>query len=237
MARPEKQWWTDAWNPVTGCTKISPGCDNCWAEGMAKQYKYSHKVQFHPERLERPLHWKKPRLIFVCNLGDILHGDVMQEWIGDIFDTIDAAPRHTYLFLTKRTTTMAERLAEFLLLDRPNVFLGVSVEDQNHDYRISDLIATPAAKHFVNFGPLLGPIGKIPHLNKLKWVLCEGESGQNARPCHLDWVRDLRDQCLAAKVPFWFKQWGPKKAGLILDGRKHLDCPAELDRWLKETEQ
>lgn len=266
--------WTDAtWNPVTGCTKVSPGCANCYIERSppfrmgGRKFEYQSKeagvttgVTLYPERLEKPLRWQLPRKIFVCSLADLFHEAVPDEFIAKVFAIMAATPQHTYQVLTKRP----ERMCRFirgnapnwtkadidwlrnwasLRLRRmpseawplPNVWLGVSAENQHWaDRRIPILAQIPAEVRFVSAEPMLGPLdlrewlptglsGGTTHenpdgverydldgslVNALDWVIVGGESGPRARPMHPDWVRSLRDQCCAAEVPFFFKQWG-----------------------------
>lgn len=220
--------WTEAtWNPVTGCTKISEGCRNCYAEGIAKRFWGERKftdVQCHPERLSEPAKLKKPSRIFVNSMSDMFHHYIPYEFIKDIWSVMLANQQHTFVILTKRADRMAETV-DLLLRDGfgvlPNVWIGVSVENQQAaDERILLLLQTPAAVRFVSCEPLLVPVnlgllGTIPHSDpyslvyqKLNWVICGGESGTRARPMHPNWARSLRDQCQEASVSFFFKQWG-----------------------------
>ncbi len=214
--------WTDAvWNPVTGCTKVSAGCKNCYAEGIAKRFWGDRKftdVQLHPERLEQPLHWKKPRMIFVNSMSDLFHEDIPFEFITEIFRVIDGCKRHTFQILTKRPNIAIEYLSDinggkYSLPD--NVWLGVSVEDQvTADERIPLLLQTPAAVRWISAEPLLDRISlqddKRMYLDSvgadLDWVVVGGESGQRRRPIDLDWARNIRGQCKQARVPFFMKQ-------------------------------
>jgi protein gp37 len=300
--------WTDAsWNPIVGCSEVSPGCANCYAARLAatrlreipaykglgkwevsqnmktsvltKKSRWTGEVRFHPERIEEPLHWRKPRKIFVCDMGDLFHEGVTDEQIANVFWTMASCRQHTFQVLTKR----AERMSQFLsskenvrsaLEERwdpsiwplPNVWLGVSVENHHFaDERIPLLLDTPAAVRWISCEPLLGPVNirhflrtvstAYGHLPPLDWVVCSGESGSNARPMHPNWARSLRDQCQAAGVPFFFKQWGEwaplgqidstrtfvghnmgdgqmmlrygkKLAGRLLDGREWNEFPA-----------
>jgi|SRR5882724_1947630 len=241
--------WTDAsWNPIVGCTEISPGCANCYAARLAAtrlrntpQYKglatvnnpgehrWTGEVRnvfgIDPKVLEEPLHWRTPRRIFVCDMGDLFHESIEFSEIGKIWRTMGKCPQHTFQILTKRP----DRMIEFfkwsgITWPLKNIWLGVSVENQHFaDERIPLLLATPAAVRWISAEPLLGPIqcsfiGRgltevVMHRKdasdpKIDWVVCGGESGTNARPMHPDWARSLRDQCQAAGVPFFFKQWG-----------------------------
>lgn len=225
------EWATKVWNPVTGCTPVSAGCANCYARRMAYRFDPDDhpfsKVTFHPSRLDEPLRWRKQQRVFVCSMGDLFHMDVEHGRIVSVFSYIEAAPRHTFMILTKRPVNMLQHFRgglskKFPVL--PNLWLGVSVEDQKTaDERIPILLQAPAARRFVSVEPMLGPVeifrGGCPHPiqtergvlyppGALSWVICGGESGPGARPMHPDWARSLRDQCKAAEVPYWFKQWG-----------------------------
>lgn len=290
MADKTKIEWTDAtWNPITGCSVVSPGCTNCYAMKLAGTRLKHHpsrsgltnpskagpvwngKVTFNEQWLDQPLHWKKPRMIFVCAHGDLFAENVPDEWIDKVFAIMALCPQHTFQVLTKRADRMKEYLRKREIFDNqdpemrikkravhiaaergedidhpywdvfwkwplPNVWLGVSVEDQTRaDERIPVLLDTPAAVRFISAEPLLGPldlsdvcnghyfanwlsgsrwhdspgISKIERdLPSLDWVIVGGESGRGARPMHPDWAKGLRDQCVKAGVPFFFKQWG-----------------------------
>ena len=221
MADRTKIEWADAtWNPVTGCTKVSPGCAHCYAESFARRQGVSSsyepgkgEIRLFPERLEQPLKWKRSRRIFVCSLADLFHKDVPDGFIDEVYTVMSTASQHEYMILTKR----ADRMEEWhsTLLKRPdkwpfpNVSLGVSVENQHFaDLRLPHLIATPAARRFVSYEPALGAVDVRPYLAWLDLVICGGESGPRARPMHADWPRRVRDDCVAAGVAFMFKQWG-----------------------------
>ncbi|MBN1345293.1 MAG: phage Gp37/Gp68 family protein [Phycisphaerae bacterium] len=226
--------WTQAtWNPTTGCSKISPGCRNCYAERMAKRlqamgqprYRNGFAVVAHEEILERPLSWHKPHMIFVNSMSDLFHEDLPLEFIRRVFDVMVRAKHHVFQILTKR----ARRLAE--LADRlpwpENVWMGVTVENADYTWRIDCLRQVPAAVRFVSLEPLLGPIDELP-LQGVHWVIVGGESGPGARHMDPHWVRRIRDQCVPANVAFFFKQWGgvnKKATGRALDGRTWDEFP------------
>lgn len=227
------EWTESTWNPLTGCTKISPGCKHCYAERMAKRLKamgqpnYAHGFQLtlHENALEKPLEWKKPQVVFVNSMSDLFHKDVPVEFILEVFDVMRRAHWHTFQVLTKR----AERLEEVTpQIDWPdNVWMGVSVENSDYMFRIDHLRRTNAKTKFLSLEPLLGPLPNL-NLNGIKWAIVGGESGPGARPVMQEWVTQIRDQCLAAKVPFFFKQWGgvhKKRAGRELEGRTWDEMP------------
>lgn len=220
--------WTQAtWNPVTGCSKVSSGCLNCYAERMARRlqamgqpnYANGFKVEVHQNSLALPFRWKLSRKIFVNSMSDLFHDEVPLSFIHQVFEIMAATPRHTYQILTKRSERIAEMGA---CLPWPeNVWLGVSVESGAYYYRIDHLRKTGARTKFISFEPLLGPIGKRD-LSGIDWVIVGGESGPRARPVDPQWVRTIRDHCVASNVAFFFKQWGgrnKKKSGRTLDGR------------------
>ncbi len=226
MASSKIEWTESSWNPVTGCTKISEGCRNCYAERMAKRlkamgqpnYRNGFDVTCHPHVLSLPLKWKKPKTIFVNSMSDLFHEDIPVPFVREVFSTMNEARWHTFQVLTKR----AERLAQ--LAERfkwtPNIWMGVTVESASHVQRIDFLRQVPSAVRFLSLEPLLGPIPNL-NLEKIDWVIVGGESGPGARPMLAEWVTDIRDQCLDAAVPFFFKQWGgfrKKAAGRKLDG-------------------
>jgi protein gp37 len=229
--------WTEAtWNPVTGCTKASLGCMNCYAERMALRlrlmgqpnYVNGFGVAIHPHVLALPLSWKKPRRIFVNSMSDLFHEEVPLDFIQKTFDVMRRADWHEYQILTKRSTRLRELDSE--LGWPPHVWMGVTVESAEYRYRIDDLRATRAAVKFLSLEPLLGPMPDLD-LTGIDWVIVGGESGPGARPVEESWVVDLRDQCAGAGVPFFFKQWGgvnKKKAGRILQGRTWDQMPERV---------
>jgi protein gp37 len=227
------EWTESTWNPVTGCTKISPGCKYCYAERMAERlqamrqanYMNGFALTLQPHMVELPLRWKKPQTIFVNSMSDLFHTDVPLSYIRKVFAVMARAHWHRFQVLTKR----ADRLAELntVLEWAPNIWMGVSVENDNYRERVDLLRLTNARIKFLSLEPLLGPLRAL-NLHGIDWVIVGGESGRGARPMALDWVTDLRDQCRQANVPFFFKQWGgknKKKAGRVLDGRTWDEMP------------
>ena len=234
MATMSKIEWTEAtWNPVSGCTKISPGCKFCYAEVMAKRlramgvdrYRDGFAVTLQPDLIELPLRWKKPRVIFVNSMSDLFHADVPDEYIARVFEVMARARQHTFQVLTKRSDRL---LALSTALPWPdNVWMGVSVEDRKRAERIHHLVDVPAKVRFLSVEPLLEAIPQLP-LQDIHWVIVGGESGRRPRPMEAAWVSDIRDQCHRAAVPFFFKQWGgtnKKKSGRELDGRTWDQMP------------
>ena len=236
--------WTDAtWNPVTGCTKISPGCKHCYAERLAvrlqamgnPRYRNAFDVTLHPDQIELPLRWRRPRRIFVNSMSDLYHEAVPDEYIQRVFEVMVRAEQHVFQVLTKRS----ERLPEIAgrLPWPPNVWQGVSVENADYVTRIADLGKVPAAVRFLSVEPLLGPIPDLP-LEGIHWVICGGESGHERRELSPEWARLIRDQCVAKGVPFFFKQWGgrtSKSGGRTLDGRTWDQMPPDRDAGPREV--
>jgi protein gp37 len=231
------EWTEITWNPVTGCTKISPGCKHCYAETMAHRlqamgtpgYEGGFALSLQPARLQEPMNRKKPTTYFVNSMSDLFHEKVPDEYIQRIFGVMWNCPQHTFQCLTKR----ADRLARFGtargLYEFPqNAWIGVSVEDREYGLpRIDELRKVNASVRFLSVEPLLEDLGQID-LAGIHWVIVGGESGTKARPMQADWVRSIRDQCKAANVPFFFKQWGgmnKKTAGRLLDGELHDEYP------------
>jgi protein gp37 len=221
------EWTQSTWNPVTGCTKISPGCKHCYAECMARRlqamgspnYTNGFRVTPHEHQIEKPLRWKNPMSIFVNSMSDIFHEEVSLDFILRIFRVMRLASHHRFQLLTKR----AERLSDLdnKLPWHDNVWMGVTVETADYVFRIDRLRGTGARTKFLSLEPLLGPLSDLD-LRGIDWVIVGGESGPRARPMHLEWVTEIRDQCLVANVPFFFKQWGgrnKKKSGRLLEGR------------------
>jgi protein gp37 len=235
--------WTDAtWNPVTGCTKVSPGCKHCYAETFAERwrgvpghpYEQGFDLRLWPERLGAPLTWKTPRMIFVNSMSDLFHEEVPDEFIERVFRVMVDAPRHTFQVLTKRAGRLSAwhaRHSEFWLV--PNIWLGVSVEDRRFGLpRIPLLGTVRSSVRFLSIEPLLEDLGTLPLAN-VDWVIVGGESGRGARPMRLEWASSIRDQCRDAGVPFFFKQWGgvwKKRHGRLLEGRTWDEMPRTSKR-------
>lgn len=229
--------WTEAtWNPVTGCSKVSAGCRHCYAERMAarlqamgqKNYRNGFLVTCHPQMLELPKRWKKPRLIFVNSMGDLFHEQVPLAFVQQCFAVMRETPQHTYQLLTKRSRRLAEVAGD--LVWPANLWMGVTVESQAEVKRIIDLRRVSAAVRFLSIEPLLGPIKKLD-LSGINWVIVGGESGPKARPIKEEWVVAIRDQCLQDGVAFFFKQWGgvhKKETGRVLEGRTWDGMPDRL---------
>lgn len=237
MAKSTIEWTQQTWNPLTGCNKISPGCKNCYAARMAKRlkamgnkrYRNEFELTLHEDKLVDPLKISQPTTFFVNSMADQFHEKVPESFILRAFETMRTAHQHTFQVLTKR----ADRLAELSpSIQWPsNVWMGVSVESADYQWRIDRLRSTGAEVKFLSLEPLLGPLPTLD-LNGIHWVIVGGESGPGARPMDPAWVREIRDQCLAANVAFFFKQWGgvqKKKAGRMLDGRAWDEFPAQGD--------
>lgn len=261
--------WTDkTWNPVSGCSHVSEGCRNCYAERLSLRYGYTKKpwtaqnasenVVLHPERLEQPLHWRKPCRVFVNSMSDLFHEQVPDEFIAKVFEIMMRSQKHTFQILTKRPWRMLEWSKKYINLAVPNVWLGVSVEDQRAaDERIPLLLQTPAAVRFLSCEPLLGEIDlenvifgedaeavaldvlggvwvprePAPISNTVDWVIVGGESGPHFRPMDLDWARSIRDKCVAAGVPLWFKQSSGFRSEMnpTLDGKEWHQFPNQSE--------
>jgi protein gp37 len=244
--------WTEAtWNPTTGCDRVSPGCDNCYALTLARRLKAAGNPRYrrdgsprtsgpgfgltlHWDKLEEPLRWRRPRLIFVNSMSDLFHKGVSDEFVRLVFGTMAETPQHTYQILTKRPGRMTSVLRRIQPNPLPNVWLGTSVEDQRWaDIRIPRLIQTPAWTRFLSCEPLLGPIDLSSYADgvsqpEIDWVIVGGESGSGHRPMDPAWARSLRDQCVEADIPFFFKQWGgrtPKAGGRTLDDQEWDQLP------------
>ena len=234
------EWTDETWNPVTGCDKVSRGCDNCYALRQAKRLKAMGSPRYqkdgdprtsgpgfgvtcHEDALTKPFRWKTPRRIFVNSMSDLFHPDVPDEFIGSVFSVMARAPQHTFMVLTKRPKRMRDLLTKWVekgsfrdqqkqwvqpaTMPLPNVWIGVSIESDQYCFRADLLRETPAAVRFLSLEPLLSALPSLD-LAGIDWVIAGGESGPKARPMHPDWVRDIRDQCITADIPFFFKQWG-----------------------------
>ena len=239
MARESRIEWTEVtWNPVTGCSKVSAGCAHCYAErfalrlqaaGMAK-YRRGFRVTTHEEELAVPLSWRKPRLVFLCSMGDLFHAEVPAGFIKRVFGVMAGCPHHLFQVLTKRSRRLRALAPSLPWPD--NVWMGVTVEDARNVGRIADLTATGAKVKFLSCEPLLGDIGHLP-LRGIDWVIVGGESGPGARPMKKEWVRSIKRQCDEAGVCFYFKQWGGTRKhlnGRELDGREYTAMPEIPDR-------
>jgi len=243
MAGPTSIEWTEVtWNPVTGCDRVSPGCDNCYALALAKRLKAMGSPRYqndghprtsgpgfgvtcHEDLLEVPLRWRRPRLVFVNSMSDLFHPGVPDAFISRVFDTMKAADQHTFQILTKRPQRLVA-MAESLPWPS-NIWMGVSVENASYKFRIDQLRKVPAKVRFLSVEPLIEDLGEID-LTGIHWVIVGGESGPRARPLKEEWVKSIRDQCVEAGVAFFFKQWGgrtPKAGGRELDGEYWDEMP------------
>lgn len=227
------EWTESTWNPVTGCSPISDGCKHCYALKMANRlkamgnsrYVNGFNVTLHPDLISIPFSWKKPRKIFVNSMSDLFHENIPLSFIKSVFSTITRADQHVFQILTKRAERLADIASQIKIPS--NAWIGVTVESGNYLNRIDCLRSVLAAVRFLSVEPMIGPLGTID-LAGIDWVIVGGESGPGARPIEKEWVEDVRDQCLASNVPFFFKQWGgfnKKKAGRLLDGREWSQYP------------
>lgn len=230
--------WTDVtWNPVTGCTKISAGCDHCYASRFSERFRGTPGHPFEtgfdltlrPQRIEQPLSWRKPSMVFVNSMSDLFHKEIPRDFISSVFDTMERAHWHTFQILTKRSSLMRNFLRKRYGdgTAPAHMWFGVSVEDGSKKSRIEHLREAPAGVRFLSIEPLIAPIGRVD-LTNIDWVIVGGESGPGARPMQADWVREVRDQCEDQGVAFFFKQWGglrPKSGGRLLDGREWSEFP------------
>jgi protein gp37 len=227
------EWTETTWNPLTGCTKISPGCQHCYAERMSLRlqamgqanYANGFELTLQEHMVDAPLKWRKPRFVFVNSMSDLFHKDTPEEFILRVFDVMRRASWHVFQVLTKRSDRLVDMSRK---IDWPeNVWMGVSVEQMDYTFRIDDLRKTGAKVRFLSLEPLIGPLHGL-NLNGIHWAIVGGESGPGARPVQQEWIADIRDQCVAAKVPFFFKQWGgvfKKRTGRTLDGRTWDEMP------------
>lgn len=232
--------WTDTtWNPVTGCTKVSPGCDNCYAERFSERFRgvkghpfrTGFDLTLRPERVLQPFDWKRPRMIFVNSMSDLFHKDIPKPYISAVFDTMEKADWHIYQVLTKRSSLMQKFINDRYKTSPapPHMWFGVSVENEKATSRITHLQRANASVRFLSIEPLIAPVGDLS-LEGIAWVIVGGESGWGARPMKPAWVTDVRDQCVDAGVAFFFKQWGgrsPKAGGRLLDGKEWSQFPAK----------
>lgn len=236
------EWTESTWNPTTGCDRVSPGCDNCYALTLANRLKAmgsakyqedgdpatsgpGFRLSLHPDALDLPRSWRQPRVVFVDSMSDLFHPDVPFEFIRDVFEVISDTPQHTYQILTKRSQRL-QKLAHKINWPA-NVWMGVSIENEQYQFRADHLRTVPAAVRFLSLEPLLGPLPQLD-LADIHWVIAGGESGVGARPMERSWVLDVRDRCAVSDVPFFFKQWGgrtPKAGGRLLQGRTHDEMP------------
>jgi protein gp37 len=241
MSKSSIEWTEMTWNPTTGCDKLSAGCKFCYAETMTKrlkgmgQEKYSQgfKFRIHPATLLVPYTWRKPQVVFVNSMSDLFHKDVPLEYVQSVFKVMNDTPQHTYQVLTKRGDVL-ESYAPFLNFT-PNIWMGVSVEDERVVNRIEHLQRVNAQVRFLSLEPLLGPLPNL-NLDDIHWVIVGGESGFSARPMQPQWVEEIRIQCELAKVPFFFKQWGGKNkkaAGRMLNNRTYDDMPLNTSSLLR----
>ena len=234
--------WTDTtWNPVTGCTKVTRGCDNCYAERFAERFRgvpghpfeRGFDLMLRPERISQPLSWKRPRMIFVNSMSDLFHKDIPKAFIDKVFDTMETADWHIFQILTKRSSLMRDYLSIRYgsNLAPQHIWCGVSVEDKQATARIQHLRDSPTSIRFLSIEPLLGPVGDI-ELDGISWVIVGGESGPKCRPVEESWIIDIRNLCERNGIPFFFKQWGgrtPKAGGRLLEGKEHDDLPVYLN--------
>ena len=236
MAQSKIEWTDVTWNPTTGCTKISAGCQHCYAETMARRlqsmgvekYEGGFALALHENALDAPLRWNKPRTVFVNSMSDLFHRDVPDDFILRVFETMVQCPKHKFQVLTKRAGRL-ERLSRRLPW-ASNVWMGVSVEDSRQLQRVKSLRSTGAGTKFLSLEPLIGPLPEL-ELEGISWVIVGGESGPKARPMEQSWVLDIRDRCEDAGVPFFFKQWGgknKKKTGRMLEGRTYDSMPVAM---------
>lgn len=232
--------WTDAtWNPVTGCTKISAGCDNCYAARFSERFRgvaghpfeTGFDLTLRPERLLQPFAWKRPRMIFVNSMSDLFHKEIPRAHVAAVFDTMEKANWHIYQVLTKRSSLL-QKFINDRYRSRPaptHIWFGVSVENERATSRIVHLQKANAGVRFLSIEPLIAPVGELC-LDKVHWVIVGGESGPRARPMRPEWAVDIRNQCVSARVPFFFKQWGgrsPKTGGRLLEGKVWSQFPSK----------
>ena len=236
MAKDSKIGWTNhTWNPVSGCTKVSPGCDNCYAEALTKRWGRSFDLALKPHKLREPVKWEEPAFVFVNSMSDLFHRDIPDEYLRQIWDVMLEANQHIYQVLTKRTHRMAYKIAQLGLPTPEHIWLGTSVENQKFaDNRIPALLSIDAPVRWLSCEPLLGPLDLWPYLEwrqadgaSIDWVVTGGESGPGRRPAHPDYFRNIRDQCYSAGVSFYHKQGNAYRSGddRLLDGRTWDEYP------------
>ncbi len=237
------EWCTTSWNPITGCTKISPGCANCYSEVMSrrlqamglKKYRNNFELTLHEDDLQLPYKWKKPQMVFINSMSDLFHKDVPFKFVDKVFNVIRDNQQHTFQILTKRSYEMYNYMHFSMYAYIKNVWAGVSVENKRYGLRrIDDLRATSTNVKFLSIEPLLEDLGTI-NLTGIDWVIVGGESGNKARPMKKEWVINIKNQCESANVPFFFKQWGTwgpdgvkrnkNENGSILDGKEYKNYP------------
>ncbi|MBW6459761.1 MAG: phage Gp37/Gp68 family protein [Bacteroidales bacterium] len=235
MSQSKIEWTEMTWNPVTGCTKVSSGCRNCYAEVMSRRlqamgqekYKNGFKLTLHPEILSEPYTWKRSKVVFVNSMSDLFHQSVPIQYVQQVFDVMNDNPHHLFQVLTKRAERMHYYDEKGLLKWSHNIWMGVSVEDKNNAFRIDLLRKTKARVKFLSCEPLIGPLNDL-NLDNIDWVIVGGESGPKARPMEPEWAIDIMEQCHRADVKFFFKQWGgfnKKKAGRVLNGNVYDEMP------------
>jgi protein gp37 len=240
--------WTDAtWNPITGCTKISAGCDNCYAARFSERFRgvpghpfeRGFDLTLRPERLLQPLAWKRPRMIFVNSMSDLFHKAIPRAYIEAVFDTMEKAHWHVYQVLTKRSSLLQKFINHRYTEHAPaHMWFGVSIENEQATSRIAHLQKARVAVRFLSVEPLVAPVGKLC-LDSIHWVIVGGESGPGARPMNAEWAIDIRDQCLKEGVPFFFKQWGgrsPKAKGRLLEGKEWSQFPTKQHATIDQFE-
>lgn len=242
MATSTIEWTELTWNPVTGCSKISPGCKFCYAETMTRRLKAMgvekykdgfKKVKTHPDTLNIPYTWRKPKVVFVNSMSDLFHPDVPTAFIQSVFAVMNQTPQHIYQVLTKRSERLKELSNELKWTN--NIWMGVSVENEEFTFRIDELSETGAAVKFLSIEPLIGEV-KTLNLDKIDWVIVGGESGHKARPVKKEWIDTIKEKCLNTNVPFFFKQWGkpkfnvnPSDPTILADHPRHAKGGCELD--------
>ncbi len=245
MAKSTIEWTQSTWNPVTGCTKVSAGCAHCYAERLALRlramgqpnYANGFGISMHESALSLPLKWKKPQMIFVNSMSDLFHEDIPVSFIAKVFRVMHEAPWHSFQILTKRSQRLLE--LDPLIEWQPNIWMGVTVEATDCGYRIDHLRRTHAHVKFLSLEPLLSPLPRLD-LQHIDWVIVGGESGPGARVMRREWVADVRDQCVGAGIPFFFKQWGGaarKRSGRLLDGRTWDQFPVPCQLSVEDTSQ